>query len=281
MKIAIASGKGGTGKTFFAVNLFYSLMVSGKNGVLLDCDAEEPNAALFFKGRREASDEVCISIPIIDQKACTYCGKCNEYCNYNAIFLIPPARIIRVLEELCHGCGVCTYVCNKGAVSEKEVVQGSLERFSLEGGCSLIECRMDIGVYSPVKIIRAGIKSTADAGLVIMDSPPGTSCPFIHTVAGADYVVLLTEPTPFALSDLRQSISILRQMLKPFGVVINKAGIGDSGVYNFIRSENIPLLMEIPFDRRLAESCARGDIPSSYDTDLRGKLLAVYDKIVL
>ncbi len=279
MKLAVASGKGGTGKTFFAVNIFYSLISAGKCAILLDCDAEEPNAALFVGGEQAGFDKVCLDIPVIDKEKCLYCSKCSESCYYNAIFIIPTSSIIRVIEELCHGCGVCNYVCDNDAIGKKEKPLGYVVNYVLDNGARLIETRMDVGVYSPVKLIRAGVAAAKGASLVIMDSPPGSSCPFIHTVAGADYVVLVTEPTPFGLSDLRQSISVLRQLNKPFGVVVNKAGIGDSAIYDYLLGEDIALLMEIPFKREIAEYCARGELFAVQDIEFRKQLLAVFGKI--
>ena len=170
---------------------------------------------------------------------------CHEYCNYNAIFILPPVKIINVIEDLCHGCGACSVACTYGAITEKQVPLGRVNVFSGNGQPSLIEARMDIGVMSAVPVIKAALKKIDPAKeIAILDSPPGTSCPFIQTVVSADYVILVTEPTPFGLSDLRQSVETLREMNKPCGVIINRAGMYK--VQEYINEEGSPLL-EIPF----------------------------------
>ncbi len=279
MKIAVASGKGGTGKTFVATNLFFALQNEGLVPTLLDCDAEEPNAGIFFNGRVKHTFDVVLKVPEIDTKRCTYCGKCHEYCNYNAVFIIPPARVIRVLEEMCHGCGACLYACNEEAINEKEICLGQVSRFDLSLDASMIVTQMCVGVYSPVKVIQAGVREASNDPLVIMDSPPGTSCPFIQTVAHADYVLLVTEPTPFGLSDLKQSITTLKGLNKLYGVIINRAGMGDRAVYDFLHQEQIPLLMEIPFEKSIAASYAKGELVAMWDKVWYAKLISMYHLI--
>jgi len=232
-RIAVASGKGGTGKTFVATNIFYSLSRQNKSVTLVDCDAEAPDSVAFFDAKPVDVKEVTQLIPVIDTEKCTFCGRCREYCSYNAIFILPPSRIINVIEDLCHACGACSVACRDNAITEHPYVLGSVTRFSLNSMSasnpeSILEARMKIGVLSPVPVIKAAIKEIDnDTEIVIFDSPPGTSCPFIQTVARADYIILVTEPTPFGLSDLKQSAETLRTMDKPFGVIINRAGIGD------------------------------------------------------
>ncbi len=279
MKIAVASGKGGTGKTFVATNLFFALQNEGLVPTLLDCDAEEPNAGIFFKGRLKHTFDVVLKVPEIDTKRCTYCGKCHEYCHYNAVFIIPPAKVIRVLEEMCHGCGACFYACNEGAIDEKEICLGQVSRFDLSLDASMIVTQMCVGVYSPVKVIQAGVRETNNDSLVIMDSPPGTSCPFIQTVARADYVLLVTEPTPFGLSDLKHSIATLKGLDKSCGVIINRSGMGDRAVYDFLQQEQIPLLMEIPFDKSIAAAYAKGELVAMQNKAWCEKLYSMYNLI--
>jgi len=261
IKIAIASGKGGTGKTFVATNIFHTLVKNQIEAVLVDCDAEAPNSVAFFKTIQTRAIEVTQLVPVIDTNACTFCGKCHEYCNYNAIFILPPMKIINVIEDLCHGCGACSVACKYDAITEKPVSLGMVNLFSNNGKPALIEARMNIGVMSPVPIIKAAIKQINDqAEIAILDSPPGTSCPFIQTVSASDYVILVTEPTPFGLSDLKQSIDTLRKIGKPYGVIINRAGIGNSAVYDWLKENNIPLLMEIPFDKEIARIYSEGRV---------------------
>ena len=261
MKIAIASGKGGTGKTFVATNIFSTLLQNNYRAMLVDCDAEEPNSIAFFEAQLTDRTEVTQQVPVIDTDACTFCSKCHEYCNYNAIFILPPMRIIQVIEDLCHGCGACSVACKFGAISEKPVSLGQVSTYSLNGVASILEARMNIGVMSPVTLIKAAISQIDNqSDIVILDAPPGTSCPFIQTVASADYVILVTEPTPFGLSDLKQSVETLKTINKPCGVIINRAGLGDNIVYNWLTENNIPLLMEIPFDREIAGIYSNGHL---------------------
>lgn len=279
LKIAVASGKGGTGKTLVATNLFHTLTGNGIHTSLVDCDAEAPNARLFFEGTLEKSFEVTQQVPVINQDLCTFCGKCHEYCHYNAIFILPPLKVIKVIEELCHGCGACTVACKFGAITEKPMPLGIVTRYSLAGNHSLVESRMKTGVYSPVAVIKAGIKEAGNGQMVILDSPPGTSCPFIQTVNRADYVVLVTEPTPFGLSDLRQSVETLRGMKKSCGVIVNRAGMGNCDLYHYLEEENIPLLMEIPFDRNIARTYAHGGKLKELDPEWEKRFLALFEEI--
>ncbi len=276
----MASGKGGTGKTFLATNLFHALKQDGHSLTLLDCDAEEPNAALFFKGLFQSTAEVALRVPEIDMTNCTYCGKCHDYCQYHAIFILPQLHIIRVLEEFCHGCGACMYACSDGAIMEKEIIQGTVDRYALDHDSCLLVTELRPGIYSPVKVIQAGIREAANDALVIIDAPPGTACPFIQTVAGADYVILVTEPTPFGLSDLMQSVKVIRKMNKPLGVVVNRDGIGNRSVFEYLEKEDIPLLMKVPFSRTIAESYAKGELVAATDEAFSEGLCQMYHSIL-
>jgi MinD superfamily P-loop ATPase len=269
IRIAIASGKGGTGKTLISTNLFYVLQQINYKVTLVDCDAEEPNVMAFFNGDEEFVKDVTQKVPVIDEIKCTYCGKCQEYCSYNAIFLLKDIKTIRVLEDLCHGCGACSVACVYGAICEKEISLGKISRFHSGLHSSIIEGRVRVGVYSPVSVIKAAIKETGNNEIILMDSPPGTSCPFIQTVAVADFVILVTEPTPFGLSDLIQSVETLKTMNKSCGVIINRAGLGDNEVYSYLKHEGIPLLMEIPFDKEIASHYSKGEIVVNYIPEWR------------
>ena len=269
IRIAIASGKGGTGKTLISTNLFYVLQQINYKVTLVDCDAEEPNVMAFFNGDEEFVKDVTQKVPVIDEIKCTYCGKCQEYCSYNAIFLLKDIKTIRVLEDLCHGCGACSVACVYGAICEKEISLGKISRFHSGLHSSIIEGRVRVGVYSPVSVIKAAIKEAGNNEIILMDSPPGTSCPFIQTVAVADFVILVTEPTPFGLSDLIQSVETLKTMNKSCGVIINRAGLGDNEVYSYLKHEGIPLLMEIPFDKEIASHYSKGEIVVNYIPEWR------------
>lgn len=278
MKVAIASGKGGTGKTFVATNLFNALIRRGHTATLVDCDAEAPNAAAFFAGQRISSEEVTRQIPNIDSQKCTFCGQCSAFCEYNAIFYLPPAGMIKVIDDLCHSCGACSYACQFEAITEKPHVVGELTLFQLQGHASIIEARTATGTMTPVPVIKAALsKSENFFGTIIYDAPPGTSCPFIHTVSNADYVVLVAESTPFGLSDLRQSVATLRQMDKSFGVIVNRAGIGDMAVYHFLEEQQIDLLTQIPFHRKIAGLYSAGKIAGNTMPELEDRLIEMFE----
>jgi MinD superfamily P-loop ATPase len=279
IKIAIASGKGGTGKTLVSTNLFYMLQQQNRNITLVDCDAEEPNDMVFFSEIIVKSVEVNQKVPVIDGSKCTFCGKCHEYCNYNAIFILPPAKIIKVIEDLCHGCGACSVACKDDAISEKDVSLGTVSRFSNTEKSTIIEAKMKVGVFSPVSVVKEAIKEAGNNGIILLDSPPGTSCPFIQTVAVADYVILVTEPTPFGLSDLKQSVETLKTMNKTCGVIINRAGLGDNAIYDYLKQEHIPLLMEIPFDKTIASYYSKGELFVKYKKEWEQHFISMFNSI--
>jgi MinD superfamily P-loop ATPase len=281
IKIAIASGKGGTGKTLIATNLFHSLAWKGINVTLVDCDAEAPNAKLFFKLKEVSSVGVTQKIPVINENLCTYCGECHDNCHYGAIFFLPNPQVIKIMEELCHGCGACVVACNHMAIKEKDIELGTVSTYGLDNHYALIESRTHTGVYSPVPVIKAAIREAPDQRVTIVDAPPGSSCPFIHSVLKANYVVLVTEPTPFGLSNLQQAVETLRQMNKSFGVIINRAGLGNHDVYDYLKNESIKLLMEISFHREIASIYARGALLAEIDPGWRKKFLDLFDTIIL
>lgn len=276
MKIAIASGKGGTGKTLIATNLFHVLQQAGLNVTLTDCDAEEPNAKIFFDAPLNSSTTVTQRVPVIDDVKCTFCGKCHEYCSYNAIFMVPQLKVIKVLETLCHSCGACLVACEHDAITEKEVMLGRVNTFQIRPGATLVEARVKTGTMSPVKVIQRAIKESQASDVVILDAPPGTSCPFIHTANGSDYVILVTEPTYFGLSNLQQAVNTLKSMNKPFGVIINRSGKDDEIIFQYIREENIPLLLEIPFNRNIAIQYSKGAIISAHSERYQHAFYGLY-----
>ncbi len=279
-KIAIASGKGGTGKTFISTNLFNVLQKRDFNIALVDCDAEEPNDREFIRGELQISQKVTQKVPVIDESKCSYCGKCKEYCNYNAIFFLKDTKMIKVLDELCHGCGACSVACGDNAIVEKDDILGSVNQYGVSKNSALIEARMNVGIYSPVNVIKSAIKEANGFDIILLDSPPGTSCPFIQTVATADYVVLVTEPTPFGLSDLMQSVDTLKSMEKSCGVIINRADLGNKDIYDYLQLENIPLLMTVPFDKKIAVSYSNGELLTNLYPDWDIKFNQLYDTII-
>ncbi|MGD0728283.1 MAG: ATP-binding protein [Spirochaetia bacterium] len=252
MTAAIASGKGGTGKTTVAVNL--ALCLSGPVQ-LLDCDVEEPNCAIFLKPSLVSRESVGLPVPRVDETLCTACGECGRFCRYHAIVSFKTTPL--VFPELCHGCGGCTLVCPTGAISEEPRAIGTIEG-GTASGIDFLQGRLNVGEAMPVPLIRALKKKVRREGIVILDCPPGTSCPVISAMRGSDFIVLVTEPTPFGLHDLILAVETARAMALPFGVVINRADIGDQEVHRYCDEENIPILLEIPDERRIAEAYSRG-----------------------
>ena len=254
MKIAIASGKGGTGKTTVSVNL---ARVFGSDVRLLDCDVEEPNDHLFLRGTSREAETVSIPVPQVDESLCDGCGECGRFCEYHAIVSFGTKPL--VFPEMCHGCGGCAKVCPKKAIHEVDKRIGVVETMQADN-ITLIQGRLDVGVALAPPLIRA-VKARLRNGMpAILDAPPGTSCPVIATLRGADFVVLVTEPTPFGLHDLKLAVEVVQQLRIPFGVVVNRVGIGDDRVHVFCREENVPILLEIPDDRRIAEAYSKGSL---------------------
>lgn len=281
MKIAIASGKGGTGKTLVSTNLFWVAQQAGKAVCIVDCDAEEPNVRLFLEAEPKAEKIVKQHVPIIDSNACVFCGKCAEYCNYNAIVFVPNLKHIRVMEDLCHDCGACVYACNFSAITEKEKIVGQITELQYSEQSQIIECRTQVGIHSPVAVIRQAISELAPSQLALLDSPPGISCPFIATVEQADFILLVTEPTPFGLNDLKLSVETLQSMHKHFAVIINKAGLGNNEMYHWLALENISIIQEIPFDKDLAMLYSEGQIASAHKEQYRMLFEKLWERIEL
>ncbi|MDD2337819.1 MAG: ATP-binding protein, partial [Geobacteraceae bacterium] len=225
MIIAVASGKGGTGKTTVSVNLARTV---GHGVQLLDCDVEEPNAHLFLRGSDSGSDIVTIPIPEVDESLCDSCGECGRFCRYHAIVSFGSSPL--VFPEMCHSCGGCSLVCPRGAIHETGRRIGVVETRESDG-VTLVQGRLDIGVAMAPPLIRAVKARMKNNGTtVIFDAPPGTSCPVIATLRGSDFVLLVTEPTPFGLHDLRLAVDMVRELAIPFGVVVNRMGVGDDRV---------------------------------------------------
>ena len=253
MIISIASGKGGTGKTTIAVNLALSLPKG--NVQLIDCDVEEPNSHLFLSPSIHQVTSMGIPVPRIDESKCTYCGKCAKVCEYHAIAVI--LKNVLVFDELCHGCGACSYLCPEKAIFEVEREIGIIQEGSANG-ILFANGVLNVGEPMASPLIRKTKEKIQKEEIVILDAPPGTACPVIETVKGSDFCLLVTEPTPFGLNDLELAVGMLEKLGIPKGVVVNKADVGDREVWDFCQSQNIPILMEIPMDRQIAECYSRG-----------------------
>ena len=261
MVISVASGKGGTGKTLVAVNLALSLAHSGRKVQLIDCDVEEPNDHLFLKPEIESSEEVSLLVPRIDESKCNLCRECVDFCAYNARALA--GEKVMVFDERCHSCGGCSLLCPEDAVSEEPVIIGKTQcgtaRTSSSGqGVEFCHGVLDIGEPKATPIIRRIKKEIKPDRINILDGGPGTGCAVMETVMGADYCVLVTEPTPFGLHDLRMALGMVRELMVPHGVVINKYIPGGGGLDAFCIEKHIPVLMRIPYHRDYAVLYSRG-----------------------
>lgn len=234
---------------------------------LFDCDVEEPNAHLFLKGTAQGEEVVTIPVPVIEESRCDACGECSRFCEYHALVSFGTKPLF--FPEMCHGCGGCTRVCPKQAITEQGRRIGVVET-TRSDDITLLTGRLDVGVAMAPPLIRA-VKSRRRDGLpAILDAPPGTSCPVIATLRDADVVVLVTEPTPFGLNDLKLAVDVVRELAIPFGVVVNRVGVGDMRVHTFCREQDIPILAEIPDDRRIAEAYSRGELVVEALPEFRG-----------
>jgi MinD superfamily P-loop ATPase len=253
MKIAIASGKGGTGKTTISVNLAMSLPSPVQ---LLDCDVEEPNAHIFLKPELIETRDAMRMVPDVDLDKCDFCGACSDLCEFKAITVLKGSTVL-TFHEMCHGCKGCVMVCPQNAIVEKNKVFGQL----IKGKAKHVECvygTLNVGEAMSPPLIDIVQKEIRTDGVTIIDAPPGTSCPMITTIRRADYVILVTEPTPFGLNDLILAVEAVRLLDIPFGIIINRSDIGDQRVKEYADKENIPVLMEIPHNRDIAVAYSKG-----------------------
>jgi MinD superfamily P-loop ATPase len=283
MNITVASGKGGTGKTTIATSLALVLANNQAESLpplFLDCDVEAPNAHLFLAPDIVERQDVHILIPHVNPQLCNQCGVCADVCQFHAITVV--GTQVLVFPQLCHGCGSCTLTCPQGAIAEEPSVLGVLEQGQANNGLSFAQGILNTGEPMAVPIIRQlkqWVTPEPDQ-TVVVDAPPGTSCPVVETMRGADVLLLVTEPTPFGLHDLKLAIGVVRELDIPAAVIINRDGTDYSEVDAFCAAEDIPIVLRIPFDRQLAEGIARGqtlvDVRPEYEAALRG----VYEQLV-
>jgi len=273
MKIAVLSGKGGTGKTTVATNLF----ATSQTGMLIDTDVEEPNSHLFLKPVILERIPVKKEYPVVDAETCTLCGKCGDFCRYNAI--LPAKRQVLVYPELCHDCGGCQLVCPANAIQYKPRTIGNIYAGKTASGRSVAYGDLLVGEVSGVAIIEQLREMSEGQPFVLIDSPPGTACSTVAAVEGVDYAIIVAEPTPFGVSDMKLVVEMLNEMKIPMGVVINKAGLGDREIYDYCASESLKILAEIPFSKAYAEHYAHGGLLSESFPLLREKMEAILAQI--
>ncbi len=267
MQIAIASGKGGTGKTTVASNLAYIVSQNGAHVKYLDCDVEEPNGHLFLNPEIEKKREVSIPVPEVDESKCTGCGLCAKICQYKAIASLPGK--VLVFPELCHGCGGCTEVCPENAITETGREVGVIE-VGMASQIQFVHGKLRIGEAMSPPLIREVRQEIKNNAINIIDVPPGTSCPVITAIKDTDFVLLVTEPTPFGLNDLGLALDMVNELKLPHGIVVNRHEDDNLRARMFCKERNVPVLAEIPDDRRVAEAYSTGklaskEVPGFYD----------------
>jgi len=275
--ISVASGKGGTGKTLVATSIALSLKDTDRVQ-LLDCDVEEPNAHVFLRPQITSSEAVSIPVPEVDEDRCTYCGKCAQVCAFHAIAVL--GNHVLPFPQLCHGCGACSYLCPEGAISEESRATGVVE-WGHSDGVGFVHGKLTVGEAMAPPVIRQ-VKEHAcsnNGGTVIVDVPPGTSCPVVGAVRGSDFCLLVTEPTPFGLNDLALAVETVRELGIPCGVVLNRAGVGDGTVQRYCEEENVPILLTIPLDIEIARLYSRGIPLVEGLPQWKGSFLELIDRV--
>ncbi|RKZ32499.1 (4Fe-4S)-binding protein [bacterium] len=276
MKIAVASGKGGTGKTTVATGLAYIISEKGIPVSYLDCDVEEPDGHIFLKPEIETEKPVGVLVPKVDLNKCKNRRRCGEVCQYGAI--VNARKTVLTFPELCHSCGGCSLACPENAITEVIRETGTI-REGVSGRIRFIEGRMNIGEVRSIPVIKEVKKRCLTDGITIIDAPPGTSCPVIETVRGTDFVILITEPTPFGLNDLKLAIGMIRQLSLPFGVVINRYQSGFSEAEDFLLSERIPVLSRIPFDRKIAIAYSQGKLIPQAVSEIKESFVEIFSRV--
>ena len=275
MIISIASGKGGTGKTLVATSLALSLRDDYKVQ-LLDCDVEEPNDHVFLRTEITGTEAVATPVPRVDEEKCTYCGECARVCAFNAIAVV--GNNVLTFPQLCHGCGACAYLCPEKAISEEDRETGVAE-WGHSNGLAFAHGKLTVGEAMAPPVIRKVKEHANNEGIVIVDVPPGTSCPVVEALRGSDFCILVTEPTPFGLNDLTLAVETVRELDIPCGVVLNRTGVGDSRVEEYCRQKRIPVLLTIPLDTEIARLYSRGITMVDGMPQWKSRFFRLYDKV--
>jgi len=274
MIISIASGKGGTGKTTIATNLAVAL---GTDVNLLDCDVEEPNDHIFIQPKITHTEKVSLKVPQVDMNKCSLCGKCQEICQFQAIVVVGKTAL--TFPELCHSCGGCMEVCPENAITEIDREMGIFEA-GTRNGVAFAYGRIFVGQVMAVPAIERVRAAVQPNKVNIIDAPPGTSCPVISSVKNTDFLILVTEPTPFGLNDLKLAVGMVKILAIPHGIVINRSDLGDEKVKEYAKEENIPILMEIPFDRQIAEIYSKGKLLVEELPEWKERFIHLYEDVV-
>jgi len=276
MRIAVASGKGGTGKTTVSTNL--ARVLSRIHPVqYVDCDVEEPNGHLFLNPQISETFEIQSLAPCIDESICTHCGKCSTFCIYNAIAALGKTTL--VFPGLCHSCGGCTLVCPSHAISEvgKDI---GVVRIGTSRGLKFADGTLNVGQAQSPPLIRELKKQILDDHIVIIDAPPGTSCPVVTSIRDTDLVVMVAEPTPFGLNDLELAVDMVRELGIPFGVIINRCDMGDMRVETYCTEQSIPIWGRIPNDIRIAKHYSSGVMAVDALPDIAASFIVLADRIL-
>jgi len=268
VRVAIASGKGGTGKTTVATNLAWVAAQEERSVVYLDCDVEEPNGQIFLRPAVSRRKPVTVPVPKVDLAVCDYCGQCGEICQFSAIVCV--GERVLVFPELCHSCGGCDLACPLSAITEVPRGIGTLMA-GHRGPLRYVQGLLNIGEAMSPPVIRAVKAEAREADLVIIDAPPGTACPVVEAVRDCDHVLLVTEPTPFGLHDLKLALDTVQTLEIPCEVVINRAGLNGSATEEFCRRRGVEIVAEFPDSRRVAEAYSRGELAAESDPEFRDR----------
>ena len=277
MKIAIASGKGGTGKTTIAVNLAMVIANTNVPVEYLDCDVEEPNGAIFLQPKVEKKEDVTAQVPQVDPEKCTGCNRCGLMCQYSAIIALKTTAI--TFDSLCHSCKGCMLVCPEKAITMKQIVIGEMEKGQAKN-VAFVQGKLKIGSVRTPSLIKKVKQQINDDKVSIIDAPPGTTCPVIEAVKGVDFLLLVTEPTPFGVNDLKLAVEMAIQLKLPFAVVVNRKGAGDDEVYRYCREKNIDIIMELPDDKEIAVAYSTGKMIVEALPKYKKNFIELYEAIV-